>query len=81
MTQSVVRQNGFNEPIIIWISTHQPFTAAVAWWLERPPREWEVVGSIHGLDRLKSLKLVVAAFPLGAQDYGNSTATGPLVSG
>ena len=27
------------------------------------------------------LKLVVMAFPLGAQDYGNSTVTGPPVSG
>ena len=27
--------------------------------------------------RPKSLKLVVVAFPLGAQDYGNSTMTGP----
>ena len=31
-------------------------------WLERPPREWEVVGSIPGPDRQKSLKLIVAAF-------------------
>ena len=38
-------------------------TAAVAQWLERPPLEREVVGSIFGHDRLKSLKLVVVAFP------------------
>ena len=56
-------------------------TASVALRLERPPREREVVGSIPGCDRLKSLKLVVVAFLLGAQDYGNSTTTGPPVSG
>ena len=56
-------------------------TATVALWLERPPREREVVGSIPGRDRPKSLKLVVVAFPLGAQDYGNSTTAGPPVSG
>ena len=38
-------------------------TAAVAWWLERPPREQEVVGSFPGRNRVKSLKLVVVAFP------------------
>ena len=31
--------------------------------------EQEVVGSIPGHNRPKSLKLVVLAFPLGAQDY------------
>ena len=55
-------------------------TAAVVCWLERSPREREVLDSIPGRDRPKSLKLVVVAFPLGAQDYGNSTATGPPVS-
>ena len=45
------------------------------------PREREVMGSIPGLKRPKSLKLVVVAFPLGTQDYGNSTTTGPPVSG
>ena len=40
-----------------------------------PPPEWEVVGLIPGCDRPKSFKLVVVAFPLGAQDYGNSTTT------
>ena len=39
------------------------------------------VGSIPDRDRPKSLKLVVVAFPLGAQDYGNSATTGPPVSG
>ena len=34
-----------------------------------------------GCDRPKSLKLVVVAFPLGIQDYGNSTTTGISVSG
>ena len=53
----------------------------MAKWLERPPREWEVVDSIPGRDSPKSLKLVVVAFPVGAQDYGNSTTTGPSVSG
>ena len=53
----------------------------VAYWLERPPREQEVVGSIPGRDRPKSLKLVVVAFLLGAQDYGSSTRNGPPVSG
>ena len=37
--------------------------------------------SIPGCNRPKSLKLVVVDFPLGAQDYGNGTTTGPLVSG
>ena len=46
-----------------------------------PPREREVVGSISNHNRPKSLKLVVVAFTLGAQDYGNSTANGPPVSG
>ena len=46
-----------------------------------PPREREVVGPIPGCDRPKSLKLLVVAFPLGAQNYGNSTATGQPVSG
>ena len=41
----------------------------------------EVVGSIPGRNRPKSLKLVVVAFPLGAQEYGNSTTTGQSVSG
>ena len=54
-------------------------TPFVTYWLQRPPHE--VVGSIPGCDRPKSLKLVVAAFPLGAQDHGNSTTTGPQVSG
>ena len=56
-------------------------TAAVAYWLECPPREREVVGSIPDRDRPKRLKLVAMAFPLGAQDYGNSTTTGPPMSG
>ena len=34
-------------------------------WLERAPCEHEVVGSILGRNRPKSLKLVVVAFPLG----------------
>ena len=34
--------------------------------IERPHREWEVVGSIPSRDRQKSLKLVVVDFPLGA---------------
>ena len=33
-------------------------------------------GLIPGPDRPKALKLVVVAFPLGAQDHGNSTAIG-----
>ena len=57
----------------------QRYTAMVTLWLERPPHE-QVVGLIPGRDRLKSLKLVVVAFSLGAQVYGNSTMTGPLVS-
>ena len=55
--------------------------ATVAYWLQRPPRERRVVGSIPGRDRQQSLKLVVVAFPLGAQVYGNSTTTGFPVSG
>ena len=49
--------------------THQ-LTAAVAEWLERQPREQEVVSSIPGRDRQNSLKLVVVASPLDAEDYG-----------
>ena len=49
-------------------------------WLERPLHEQEVVDSIPGSDRPKSLKLVVVAFSLGAQDSDNSTATGLHVS-
>ena len=56
-------------------------TAAVAYWLESPPCERGVVGSIPGRDRPKSSKLVVVTFSLGAQDYGNSTTAGPPVSG
>ena len=41
----------------------------------------EVMGLISDHDRLKSLTLVVVAFPLGAQNYGNSTPTGQPVSG
>ena len=33
-------------------------------WLERPPSEWEVMGSFPGCDRPKSLKLAVVAFSL-----------------
>ena len=44
-------------------------TATVAQWLEHLPREREVVSSIPGCDRPKSLKLAVVAFYLGAQDY------------
>ena len=44
-------------------------------------REREVMGLIPGHNRLNSLKLVVVAFPIGAQDDGNSTTTGPPVSG
>ena len=46
---------------------------------KRPPREREVVGSITGRDRTKSLKLM--AFPLGAQNCWNNTTTGSPVSG
>ena len=35
--------------------------APVAQLEERPLREWEVVGSSHGLDIPKSLKMVLAA--------------------
>ena len=58
-------------------------TAAVAYWLERLPRKREIMGSIPGRDKPKSLKLetLVVAFPLDAQDYGNSTTTGPPVLG
>ena len=49
-----------------WWENENPrigYTATVPYWLERPPLEWEVVGSIPGLDRPKSLKLVVGGFP------------------
>ena len=60
---------------------HDLGTAAPTYWLVCPTHEGEVVGSIPGRDRPKSLKLVVVAFSLGPQDYGNSTTTGPPVSG
>ena len=41
----------------------------MAKWLEQPPSEREVVGSIHGHNRSKSLNVVALAFPLGAQVY------------
>ena len=55
-------------------------TPAVTYLLELPRCEHEVMGSIRGPDRPKSLKLVVVAVLLGTQDYGNSTTTGPPVS-
>ena len=39
------------------ISLNLDQTAAVAWRLERPPSKREVVGSILGRDRPKSIKL------------------------
>ena len=54
--------------------------AVVANYPCSPPSEREVVGSIPDRDRPKSSKLVVVAFPIGAQDYGNSTTTGQPVS-
>ena len=48
-------------------------TAPVAYWLECLSGEWEVIGSIPSRDQPKSLKLVVVAYPPGAQDYGTST--------
>ena len=56
-------------------------TAALTKWLERPPREREVVGSIPAIDRPMPIKLVVVVFPIGVQDYGNSTSTSPPLSG
>ena len=55
-------------------------TVAVAFWLERPRCEREVVGSIPGRDRLKSKVVASPPPPFGAQDYGNYTTTGPPVS-
>ena len=49
--------------------------------LERPSRKRKVAGSIPGSYRQKSFKLIVVTFPLGTQDYGNSTTTGQPVSG
>ena len=69
-----------NQSIYYFVVFQGVRTAAVAKWLERPPREREVVGTIPGRHIPKSLTLVVVAFPLGAQDYGNSTTTGPPVS-
>ena len=56
-------------------------TSTVALWLEYPPCEQEVVGSIQGHNRPEFSELVVVAFPLGTKDYGSSTMTGPPVSG
>ena len=50
-------------------------------WSCGPSREREVVGSVLGRDRPKSLKLVIVTFPLGAHDYGNSITTDPPMSG
>ena len=63
------------------VSFNSLLTAAVAYWLEHPPREQEVLGLIPGCKRPKFLKRVVVAFPLGAQGYQNSTTTGPPESG
>ena len=59
----------------------------VALWLERPPRERKVVGSIPGRDRQKPLKTGIVLPPppppppFSAQHHGNSTTIGPPVSG
>ena len=42
----------------------------VASWLEHPPREWEVLGSIPGCDTPKSLKLVEVASSLALRIMG-----------
>ena len=47
--------------VIVHVQRHGP--AAVAWWLERRPREREVVGSIPDRDRLKVLKTGGSGFP------------------
>ena len=78
--QSTIQEEGIYILNCICLSLLTP-TAAVARWLECPLCVWEVVSSIPGCDRPKSLKLVVAAFPLGTQDYGNRNTTGPPVSG
>ena len=65
----------------VHVCVHASFqTTAVAWWLECLPREPEVVGLTPSRDSAKSLKLFVLAFPLGAQDYRNSTTTLRLAS-
>ena len=38
-------------------------------------------GASKGVIVWEWVKMVVVAFPLGAQDYGNSTTAGPRVSG
>ena len=63
------------------MTLHFHLTTAVAKWLERSPHEREALGSIPGRNRPKSLRLLVVAFPLCAQDYGNSITTDPPESG
>ena len=66
---------------LVTSNTKYSETAAVSYWLERPPRERGIVDSIPGHNRSKSLKLVLVAFPNGAQDHGNSATNVPPVSG
>ena len=70
--------NAFEEKNLLkyWVVAERGETATVAKWLEHPPREQEIMGSILGSDRPQSLKLVLVAFPLGPQDFGNSTTIG-----
>ena len=46
------------------------FTTTVAQWLDHRSRDREVLGSIPGRDRPKSLKLVVMASPLTLRIMG-----------
>ena len=48
----------------------QTKTSAVALWQECLPRKREVVGSIHGRDTPKSLKLVIVDSPLALRIMG-----------
>ena len=49
--------------------SHDFRTTTVTYWLKHLPRQQEVVSLIPSHDRpSKSLKLVVVAFPLGAQE-------------
>ena len=59
-------ENATTATTAITTTSISELTAAVAYWLERLPREREVVGSIPGRYRPKSLNLVVLPFPLGA---------------
>ena len=55
--KSIIYFNQFEHYLINSVFSQYNFTAAVTQWLEHPPCKWEVVGSIHGRVKPKTLKL------------------------